>query len=178
MIVLRSPKGWTCPKEIDGKRAEDYWRSHQVPMAEVRDNPGHIKVLEGWMKSYKPEELFDERGRFRHDLAELAPKGQRRMSANPHANGGLLLRDLQLPDFRDYAVEVDKPGAVRRRGDARHGQVPARRHEVNLEQQKLSPIQPGREQFESLAGRARRDEPRLDSGAFSLTTTIWRPMAG
>jgi xylulose-5-phosphate/fructose-6-phosphate phosphoketolase len=112
MIILRSPKGWTGPKEVDGKRAEDFWRSHQVPMSEVRDNPGHIRILEQWMKSYKPEELFEENGHFKPDLAEIAPTGERRMSANPHANGGLLLRDLILPDFRDYAVEVNKPGSV------------------------------------------------------------------
>ena len=112
MIILRSPKGWTGPKEVDGKRAEDYWRSHQVPMSEVRDNPEHIKILEQWMKSYKPEELFDEKGRLKPDLEEIAPKGERRMSANPHANGGLLLRGLILPDFRKYAVEVEKPGGT------------------------------------------------------------------
>ena len=112
MIILRSPKGWTGPKEVDGKRAEDFWRSHQVPMSEVRDNPEHIKILEQWMKSYKPEELFDENGRFKPDLEEIAPKGERRMSANPHANGGLLLRGLILPDFRKYAVEVEKPGGA------------------------------------------------------------------
>ncbi len=112
MIILRSPKGWTCPKTIDGKRAEDSWRSHQVPMGNVRDNPGYIKILEQWMKSYKPQELFDGDGRFKPELAELAPKGTRRMSANPHANGGLLLRDLRMPDFRKYAVKVEKPGAT------------------------------------------------------------------
>jgi xylulose-5-phosphate/fructose-6-phosphate phosphoketolase len=112
MIVLRSPKGWTGPKEVDGKRTEDYWRSHQVPMAEMHNNAEHVKLLEQWMKSYKPEELFDERGRLRDDLAALPPKGARRMSANPHANGGLLLKDLRLPDFRDYAVEVPSPGEV------------------------------------------------------------------
>jgi len=112
MIVLRSPKGWTCPKEIDGKPAEGSWRSHQVPMGEMHEKPGHIKVLERWMKSYRPEELFDENGRLVAELAELAPHGERRMSANPHSNGGLLLRDLRLPDFRDYAVAVKKPGAV------------------------------------------------------------------
>ena len=112
MIVLRTPKGWTCPKEIDGKRTEDYWRSHQVPMGEMHENPQHVKILEGWMKSYKPEELFDQSGGLRADLAGLAPKGERRMSANLHANGGTLLKDLRLPDFRDYAVEVTKPGAV------------------------------------------------------------------
>jgi xylulose-5-phosphate/fructose-6-phosphate phosphoketolase len=112
MIILRSPKGWTCPKEIDGKRAEGYWRSHQVPMGEMHDNPEHIKILEQWMKSYRPEELFDDAGHFKPELAELAPKGERRMSANPHANGGLLLRDLRMPDFRSYAVAVKRPGAV------------------------------------------------------------------
>ena len=111
MIVLRTPKGWTGPTQIDGKRTEDYWRSHQVPMGEM-DKPGHIKILEQWMKSYKPEELFTKTGGFKPTLAELAPKGARRMSANPHANGGLLLRDLRLPDFRDYAVKVTKPGAI------------------------------------------------------------------
>ena len=97
MIVLRTPKGWTCPKEIDGKRTEDYWRSHQVPLGKMQENPTHIKILEEWMKSYRPDELFDANGTFRPDLAELAPKGNRRMSANPHANGGQLLKDLRLP---------------------------------------------------------------------------------
>ena len=112
MIILRSPKGWTCPKEIDGKRTEGYWRSHQVPMGEMHEKPAHIKILEKWMKSYKPEELFDKTGRLKPELAELPPKGNRRMSANPHANGGLVLRDLRLPDFCDYAVNVTKPGAI------------------------------------------------------------------
>ena len=93
MIILRSPKGWTCPKEIDGKRTEDYWRSHQVPMGEMHEKPEHVKILEKWMKSYKPDELFDKTGRLIPELADLPPKGERRMSANPHANGGLVLRD-------------------------------------------------------------------------------------
>jgi len=112
MIVLRTPKGWTCPKEIDGKRTEDYWRSHQVPMGEMHENPQHVKILEQWMKSYRPKELFDDNGRFKTELAALAPKGEQRMSANPHANGGLLLRNLRLSDFRDYAVDVSAPGAT------------------------------------------------------------------
>jgi xylulose-5-phosphate/fructose-6-phosphate phosphoketolase len=112
MIVLRSPKGWTCPREIDGKRAEGSWRSHQVPMGELHGDPAHLRLLETWMKSYKPEELFDANGRLRPELAALAPRGTRRMSANRHANGGVLLRALRLPDFRDYAVEVPAPGAV------------------------------------------------------------------
>jgi xylulose-5-phosphate/fructose-6-phosphate phosphoketolase len=111
MIVLRTPKGWTCPKEIDGKKCEGYWRSHQVPMADMSTEE-HVRILEKWMKSYGPEELFDDNGKFRPDLAELAPKGERRMGANPHANGGLLLRDLKLPDFRAYAVDVPRPGAA------------------------------------------------------------------
>jgi xylulose-5-phosphate/fructose-6-phosphate phosphoketolase len=111
MIVLRSPKGWTCPAEIDGKKCEDYWRSHQVPMGDM-DKPDHVRILEQWMKSYRPEELFDVDGKFKAELAALAPKGQRRMSDNPHANGGLLLKDLRLPDFREYAVEVASPGAA------------------------------------------------------------------
>ena len=112
MIVLRSPKGWTCPAEIDGKKTEDCWRSHQVPMGEMATHPGHVKILEQWMKSYRPEELFDRTGRLIPELAELAPKDVRRMGANPHANGGLLLRDLILPDFRQYAVDVPQPGAI------------------------------------------------------------------
>ncbi len=112
MIVLRSPKGWTCPKVVDGERVEDYWRAHQVPMGKMRDNPDHVKMLEDWMKTYKPEELFDENGTLKAELADLAPKGNRRMGANPHANGGLLLKDLRLPDFRGYAVKVANPGSV------------------------------------------------------------------
>ncbi|MGH7131581.1 MAG: phosphoketolase family protein [Phycisphaerales bacterium] len=111
MIVLRSPKGWTCPAEIDGKKCEDYWRSHQVPMGDM-DKPGHVKILEQWLKSYKPEELFDKSGRLKAELAELAPTGERRMGANPHANGGLLLKDLKLPAYEEFAVAVPSPGAT------------------------------------------------------------------
>jgi xylulose-5-phosphate/fructose-6-phosphate phosphoketolase len=110
MIIMRTPKGWTGPKEVDGKKTEDFWRSHQVPFSDMATKPEHIKLLEDWMKSYKPEELFDENGKFIDELAELAPKGDRRMGANPHANGGLLLRDLKMPDFRDYGIEVPHPG--------------------------------------------------------------------
>jgi xylulose-5-phosphate/fructose-6-phosphate phosphoketolase len=112
MIVLRTLKGWTCPKEIDGKQIEGYWRSHQVPIGEMHDNPEHVRILEEWMKSYRPAELFDDNGRLRSELAQLAPRGSRRMSANPHTNGGLVLRDLRLPNFRDYAIDVPAPGAV------------------------------------------------------------------
>jgi len=110
MIVLRSPKGWTGPKEVDGHKVEGFWRAHQVPLAGMHENPAHLKQLEGWMRSYKSEDLFDESGRLIPELRELAPKGIRRMSANPHANGGLLRKALRLPDFRGYAIQVEKPG--------------------------------------------------------------------
>ena len=109
MIVLRTPKGWTGPKTVDGLPTEGSFRSHQVPLARVREDPQHLAALETWMHSYRPEELFDQDGALRPDLAALAPRGERRMSANPHANGGLLLRELELPDFRRYAVEIGSP---------------------------------------------------------------------
>ena len=112
MIVLRTPKGWTGPKEVDGKKMEGSYRSHQVPIADLAENPAHLRLLEKWMRSYRPEELFDERGCLVAELAELSPRGARRMSANPHANGGLLLKDLRMPDFRRYAVNVAAPGRV------------------------------------------------------------------
>ena len=112
MMVLRTPKGWTGPKEVDGKKTEDNWRSHQVPLAELNTKPGHLQLLEQWLKNYRPEELFDENGTLLLELAGLAPLGNRRMGANPHANGGLLLKDLRMPDFRDYAVKVSAPGAI------------------------------------------------------------------
>ncbi len=111
-IVLRTPKGWTGPKSVDGLPTEGTWRSHQVPMGEVRTNPEHLAILEAWMRSYRPEELFDEEGTLVAELATLPPKANRRMSANPHSNGGLLVQDLVLPDFRDYAVPVAKPGTT------------------------------------------------------------------
>ena len=112
MIVLRSPKGWTGPKEVDGLPTEGTWRSHQVPMAAVRNNPQHLKILDSWLRSYQADELFDEAGALVPEVAALAPTGDRRMSANPHANGGVLVRDLSLPDFRVYGVEVGKPGTT------------------------------------------------------------------
>ncbi len=112
MIVLRTPKGWTGPTSVDGLPTEGSWRSHQVPLANLAGNPEHLALLEQWLKSYRPDELFDASGRLMSELAELAPKGLRRMGANPHANGGLLLRDLNLPDFLEYAVAVPSPGAV------------------------------------------------------------------
>jgi xylulose-5-phosphate/fructose-6-phosphate phosphoketolase len=109
MVVMRTPKGWTGPKFVDGKPMEGTWRAHQVPIADL-EKPEHLKILEDWMRGYRPEKLFDEQGRFRSELADLAPKGPRRMGANPHANGGLLLKSLLMPDFRKYAVTVSKPG--------------------------------------------------------------------
>jgi xylulose-5-phosphate/fructose-6-phosphate phosphoketolase len=110
MIVLRSPKGWTGPKEVDGRKIEGSWRSHQVPFAGARENPAHLKVLEDWLRSYRPEDLFDENGQLVPEQKALSPVGSRRMSANPHANGGLLRKALRMPDFRDYAIQVEKPG--------------------------------------------------------------------
>jgi len=112
MIVFRTPKGWTCPKEIDGKQTEGSWRAHQVPLASARDTPEHLAVLEGWLESYRPNELFDEAGAPLAEYTSLAPEGDLRMSATPHANGGVLLRDLRLPDFRDYAIDVAVPGSA------------------------------------------------------------------
>src|SRR5215813_11702950 len=109
MIVFRSPKGWTGPKEVDGHKVEGFWRAHQVPLASVLENPAHLTQLEGWLRSYRPEELFDDKGRLVPELKALAPKGARRMSANPHANGGLVRKALRMPDFRAYAVNFDKP---------------------------------------------------------------------
>jgi xylulose-5-phosphate/fructose-6-phosphate phosphoketolase len=113
MIILRSPKGWTGPKVVDGLPIEDTFRSHQVPLSDPAAHPEHLQLLEAWMKSYRPEELFDEQGQFKQEFSEVIPKGQRRMGANPHANGGILLRDLVMPDFRQYAVEVPAPGSVK-----------------------------------------------------------------
>ena len=141
MIVLRTPKGWTCPKEIDGRRTEDSWRAHQVPMGEMHENPTHITILEDWMKSYRPEELFDAQGAFKAELAALAPKGDRRMSANPHANGGLLLKDLRLPDFRAYAVPVPSPGAVSAESTRVMGRFLRDVMQLNLAVEELSPLQ-------------------------------------
>jgi xylulose-5-phosphate/fructose-6-phosphate phosphoketolase len=112
MIVLRTPKGWTAPAEVAGHKLEGFWRSHQVPMADVKRNPGRLRELENWMRSYKPEELFDRSGRLLPQLRALAPTGARRMSANPHANGGLLKKPLRFPDFRDYAVKINKPAQI------------------------------------------------------------------
>jgi xylulose-5-phosphate/fructose-6-phosphate phosphoketolase len=110
MIILRTPKGWTGPTSVDGHKVEGFWRAHQIPILDPKTNPPHLALVESWLRSYKPEELFDESGRLIEELREMAPKGTRRITANPHANGGLLRKPLDLPDFRDYAIKVDKPG--------------------------------------------------------------------
>jgi xylulose-5-phosphate/fructose-6-phosphate phosphoketolase len=123
MIVLRTPKGWTGPKVVDGKPVEDTWRAHQVPLSELASKPEHLRMLEEWMKSYHAEQLFDHNGKMIPELAELAPKGDRRMGANPHANGGLLRKDLIVPDFRSYAVQVVKPGTAYSEGTRELGKL-------------------------------------------------------
>jgi xylulose-5-phosphate/fructose-6-phosphate phosphoketolase len=141
MIVLSTPKGWTCPHRIDGRRCEGSWRSHQVPMVDMSRRE-HVRILERWMRSYKPQELFDRAGALVPELQALAPKGERRMSANPHANGGILLRDLRLPDFRDYRVEVPAPGAVAAEGTQVQGTMVRDVMRLNLEQRNFRVFSP------------------------------------
>ena len=160
MIVLRSPKGWTGPKEIRGHKVEGSWRSHQVPFADVRDNPANLKLLEDWMRSYKPEELFDASGKLVPELKALAPKGNRRMSANPHANGGLLRKELKLPDFRKYAVEVPARGSSAIREHQTPGRVPARRDEEQHDQ--LPRLRPRRDRLQPAPGDLRSEQENLD----------------
>ncbi len=142
MIVLKTPKGWTGPKFVDGIAIEGTFRAHQVPLSELATKPEHIKLLEDWMKSYKPEELFDANGRLIEELAALAPKGDRRMGANPHANGGLLLRDLKLPNFQDYAVKVPKPGTVKAEATRVMGQFLRDVMKLNLDSQNFRVMSP------------------------------------
>jgi xylulose-5-phosphate/fructose-6-phosphate phosphoketolase len=141
MIVLRTPKGWTCPHRIDGKRCEGSWRSHQVPLVDMA-KPEHVRILERWMRSYRPQELFDAQGALVEPLQALAPRGERRMSANPHANGGILLRDLRLPDFRDYRVEVPSPGAVAAEGTQVQGTYVRDVMRLNLPQRNFRVFSP------------------------------------
>lgn len=161
MIILRTPKGWTGPKEVDGKKTENFWRSHQVPFGEISSKPEHLKLLEQWMRSYKPEELFDTNGTLIPELAELAPTGQRRMGDNPHANGGILLRDLKMPDFRNYAVEVDKPGAVVAEATKVMGKFLRDVIKLNSEQRNFRIVGPDETQSN-----------RLDA-VFEVTTRAW-----
>ena len=165
MIVLRTPKGWTGPKMVDGLPAEGSFRSHQVPLSDLAGNPEHRAQLEEWLRSYRPDELFDEQGTLRAELAALAPNGERRMGANPHANGGRLLRELVLPDFRDYAVAVSEPGAEHQRADAGARRVPARCGEL-----------PTRSASASWDPTRR---PRIASAAvFEATNRVWEARDG
>ncbi len=161
MIILRSPKGWTGPKEVDGKKTENYWRSHQVPLSEMASKPEHVKLLEDWMKSYKPKELFDAKGTLLPELAALAPEGARRMGANPHANGGILLKDLKMPNFRDYAVEVSKPGIQLSEATRVMGQMLRDVMELNAESRNFR-----------VMGPDETASNRLDA-LFEATTRMW-----
>jgi xylulose-5-phosphate/fructose-6-phosphate phosphoketolase len=160
MIVLRTPKGWTGPKVVDGIQVEGTFRAHQVPLSELAAKPEHIQILENWMKSYKPEELFDDAGTLFPHLADLAPQGNARMGANPHANGGLLLKDLRLPAFRDYAVEVPRPGAVEAEATRVMGQFLRDVMTLNAGAGNFRVF--GRNHFQSPRSSPRSDGPRLN----------------
>ncbi|BAY59435.1 putative phosphoketolase (plasmid) [Leptolyngbya boryana NIES-2135] len=142
MLILRTPKGWTGPKIVDGIPVENTFRSHQVPLAELASQPEHLKLLEDWLRSYQPEKLFDQTGKLIEELAELAPQGDRRMGANPHANGGLLLKDLKLPNFRDYAVEVPNPGTTTAESTRIMGQFLRDVMKLNLDRQNFRVMSP------------------------------------
>jgi len=161
MIILRSPKGWTGPKEVDGKKVEGFWRAHQVPIANVRNNAGHLALLDAWMRSYEPDDLFDAEGRLMPELQALAPVGARRMGANPHANGGLLKRELKLPDFHKYAVAVPAPGAVNAEATRVMGNFLSEVFALNAATQNFR-----------LMGPDETASNRLD-GVFSTTDRVW-----
>jgi len=161
MIVLRTPKGWTGPTLVDGKPVEGTWRSHQVPLSQPANNPEHLRLLEEWMRSYRPEELFDETGKLRQELADLAPRGDRRMGANPHANGGLLLKELTLPNYRDYAVEVPAPATTEAEATRVLGRFLRDVMKLNLERQNFRVVGPD----ETASNR-------LDA-LFEVTDRVW-----
>jgi xylulose-5-phosphate/fructose-6-phosphate phosphoketolase len=160
MIVLRSPKGWTGPKVVDGLQIEGTFRAHQVPLLVDSEHPEHVAQLESWMKSYKAEELFDKNGRLRPELAELAPKGDRRMGSNPHANGGALLRDLRMPDFHNHAVTVPSPGAVDAQDTLVLGSSCAT-WRSSIWTKELPDLWPRRDALESPRGRVRGHQPAV-----------------
>ncbi len=161
MIILRSPKGWTGPKEVDGKMVENFWRAHQVPIPTVRGNEGHLKLLESWMRSYDPEDLFDETGRLVPELRALAPTGTKRMSASPHANGGVLKRDLRLPDYHDHAIDVTTPGGATAEATRAMGNFLRDVISLNVEQRNFR-----------LMGPDETASNRLD-GVFDVTDRVW-----
>ena len=174
MIVLRTPKGWTGPKVVDGVRVEGTWRSHQVPLAGTRKNPEHRAQLEAWLRSYRPEELFDEKGALRAELKAAAPTGDRRMSANPHANGGLLLHDLDLPDFRDYAVPVERPATATHEATRVLGGFLRDVITRNLDRFRvMGPDETASNRLSAVSSR----RTRYGSRKLIPTTTIWLPTA-
>ena len=162
MLVLRTPKGWTGPRDVDGVRVEGTWRSHQVPLAEVRTNVAHRELLEDWLRSYRPEELFDAKGRPLPAVCEVAPSGARRMGANPHTNGGLLVRELELPDFRDYGVKVTKPGSTFHEPTRALGELLRDTITLNREQRNFR-----------LFGPDETASNRLDA-VFEVTDKVWQ----
>ncbi len=176
MIVLRTPKGWTCPPVVDGQPVEGTFRAHQVPLSAARQDDEHRRVLEAWLRSYRPEELFDDDGRVVAELQALPPVGTRRMSANPVANGGVLLRDLQLPDWREYGVDVARPGAVGARGDARPRDVAARRHP--RQPVELPDVRPRRAGQQPATGHPRGHRPGLAGRDRSVRRPSRSPRAG
>ena len=162
MIVMRTPKGWTCPKEIDGKREEGYWRSHQVPMSEMRGHPEHVRILEAWMKSYRPQELFDATGRLVPELSALPPTGSRRHERESPRQRRRAATRTEASQFLRLCRRRSRAGRVDRRGDPGHGHVLTRRDEAQPRGAQFPPVQPRREQFQSLAGRAGRHQSCLD----------------
>ena len=164
MIILRSPKGWTAPRKVDGHYLEGFWRAHQVPL-DIGDNESHLKVLEDWMRGYEPEKLFDENGRLIPELKALAPKGTRRMSANPIANGGLVRKPLDMPDFRDSAVDVKKPGATLAGNVPTMGQLSPRSHAA--EHAQLPDFRTGRDPVQPAGRCLRRWQEGVDGRVFS-----------
>ena len=176
MIVLRTPKGWTGPKIVDGMPVEGTWRAHQVPIAEVRDNPAHLRQLEEWMRSYRPEELFDASGALLPELAALAPAGYRRMSANPHANGGLLLRDLELPRLPRLRGRGRRARRRDRRSDPGARRLAARRD--HAQPATLPPVRPGRDGIQPARGGLRGHRPGVRRRDPRRATITSRPTAG
>ena len=177
MIVLRTPKGWTGPKEVDGLPTEGTFRSHQVPLAGLAQNPEHLSELERWMRSYRPEELFDEDGRLRAELRALRPEGERRMSANPHANGGLLLRDLELPDFRELRGRRRRARHELERGDRAPRRLAARRPARESLRRQLPRVRPRRDGVEPARPPCSR-RPTAPGSLTALTPTTTSPPTG
>ena len=178
MIVLRSPKGWTGPKEVDGLKTEGFWRSHQVPLSGIAENPEHLRLLETWLKSYRPEELFDANGAPVAAIRAIAPNGTRRMSANPHANGGALRRSLDMPDLARHAIAVREPGSVKAQATKAMGDFLRDVMELNEASEKLPHRRAGRDRLKPAAGRVRGHRARLDGRRSCRKTCISARMVG